>query len=73
MMPSNSDALVRSVRRWLLVAVFLLGLSVIALADIAYTVSGFSSGPIPAVVGVTGGLIALIAGIRSLGTLSTTE
>lgn len=73
MMSSNSDALVRSVRRWLLVAVFLLGLSVVALADIAYTVSGFSSGPIPAVVGVTGGLIALIAGIRAFGTLSTTE
>lgn len=73
MMPSNSDALVRSLRRWLLVAVFLLGVSVIALADIAYTVSGYSSGPIPAVVGVIGGLIALIAGIRALGTLSATE
>jgi len=73
MMSSNSDALVRSLRRWLLVAVFLLGVSVIALADIAYTVSGYSSGPIPAVIGVIGGLIALIAGIRALGTLSATE
>jgi hypothetical protein len=72
-MPSNSDALVRSLRRWLLVAVFLLGVSVVALADIAYTVSGYSSGPIPAAVGVIGGLIALIAGIRALGTLSATE
>jgi hypothetical protein len=72
-MPSNSDALLRSVRRWLLIAVFLLGVSVIALADIAYNVSGYSSGPIPAVIGVTGGLIALIAGVRTLGTLSATE
>jgi peptidoglycan/LPS O-acetylase OafA/YrhL len=69
-MPSNSDAILRSVRRWLLVAVFLLGVGVIALADIAYNVSGSGSGPIPAAVGVTGGLIALIAGIKALGTLS---
>ncbi len=69
-MPSNSDGILRSVRRWLLVAVFLLGLGVIALADIAYNVSGYGNGPIPAVVGVTGGLIALIAGIKVLGTLS---
>jgi hypothetical protein len=69
-MPSNSDAVLRSVRRWLLVAVFLLGVGVITLADIAYTVSGYSDGPIPAAVGVTGGLIALIAGVNALGTLS---
>lgn len=69
-MPSNSDALLRSVRRWLLVAVFLLGVSVIALADIAYIVSGYSGGLIPAILGVTGGLIALIAGLRAIGTLS---
>lgn len=69
-MPSNSDTVLRSVRRWLLVAVFLLGVCVIALADIAYNLSGYSSGPIPAVIGVTGGMIALIAGLRVVGTLS---
>jgi len=70
-MPSNSDAVLRSVRRWLLVAVFLLGLGVIALADIAYTVSDYGNGPIPAVIGITGGSIAVIAGLKALGTLSS--
>lgn len=69
-MPSDSDAILRSVRRWLLVAVFLLGVGVIALADIAYNVSGYGNGPIPATVGVTGAVIALIAGVKALGTLS---
>jgi hypothetical protein len=69
-MPSNSDALIRSLHRWLLVAVFLLGVSVIALADIAYKISGYSRGFIPAVIGVTGGSIAFIAGLRAIETLS---
>lgn len=72
-MPSNADTVLRSVRRWLLVAVFLLGVGVIALADIAYTVSGYGTGPIPAAVGATGGLIAFIAGVNALGTLSTDQ
>lgn len=72
-MSSNSDAVLRSIRRWLLVAVFLLGVSVIALAHIAYTVSGYGDGPITAAVGVTGGLIALVAGVRVLGTLSANQ
>jgi len=53
-----------------LIAVFLLGAGVVALADIAYNVAGQGSGPIPAIVGVTGGLTALIAGLRAIGTLS---
>lgn len=71
--PSNSDAILRSVHRWLLVAVFLLGLGVIALADIAYTVSDYSNGPVPAAVGVTSGLIALVAGLKVLGTFSIVQ
>lgn len=70
-MPSNTDAVLHSLRRWLLVAVFLLGVGVIALADIAYIVSGYSSGPISAAIGVSGGVIALIAGLKALRTLST--
>lgn len=71
-MPSSRDSLLRSVRRWLLVTVFLLGIGVIGIADIAYTVSDYADGPVPAVIGVTGGLIALVAGLRTLGTLSST-
>ncbi len=68
MMPSNSDALLPSVRRWLLVAVFLLGIGVIGIADIAYTVSDYGNSPLPVAIGVTGGLVALIPGLRTLGT-----
>lgn len=71
-MPSDSDSLLRSVRRWLLVTVFLLGIGVVGIADIAYTVSDYANGPVPAVIGVTGGLIALVAGLKTLGTLSST-
>lgn len=71
-MPSDSDAILQSIRRWLLVAVFLLGLGVIALADISYTVSDYGGGPIPAAVGVTAGALALVAGLKALGTFSAT-
>jgi hypothetical protein len=67
-MPSNSDALLRSVRRWLLVAVFLLGIGVIGIADIAFSVSDYGNSPIPAAIGVPAGLVALIAGLKTLGT-----
>mgnify|MGYP006274493343 CR=1 len=67
MMPSDLNALLRSIRRWLLIAVFLLGVVVITLADIAYTVSNYEGGEIPAAVGVIGGSIALVAGVKILG------
>lgn len=72
-MAPDSDPLLRSVRRWLLVAVFLLGVAVIGIADIAYTVSGYGTGPIPAAIGVTGGVIALVAGLKTLGTFSVAK
>jgi len=72
-MPSNTNKILRSIRRWLLVVVFLLGVSVIALADIAYIVSDYSGGSISAAIGVVGGAVALVAGLRALGTFSTSE
>lgn len=72
-MPSNSNSLLRSIRRWLLISVFLLGIGVIMLADIAYIVSNYESGGIPAAVGITGGVIALITGGKVLGSFSAEE
>jgi hypothetical protein len=71
-MPSDSDAILQSIRRWLLVAVFLLGLGGIALADITYLVSDYEAGPISAAIGVTAGALALVAGLKALGTFSAT-
>lgn len=65
-MPSNSDALLQSIRRWLLIAVFLLGVGVITLADVAYIVSNYEAEGISAAVGVSGGTIALVAGVQIL-------
>lgn len=69
MMPSDSDTLLRSIRRWLLIAVFLLGVGVITLADIAYVVSNYEGGELSAAVGVIGGSIAVVAGVKILGSL----
>lgn len=68
-MPSDSAELLRSIRRWLLVIVFLLGVGVVTLADAGYMMSGYQDGPVFAVAGVIGGFVALIAGLRILGTL----
>lgn len=72
-MPSSPDALLRSVRRWLLVTVFVLGVGVVALADIAYKITGYTAGFVPAVIGATGGFVALAAGLRAIGTLSSSD
>lgn len=73
MISSNSDALLRSMRRWVLIAVFLLGVAVILLADVAYLVSNYEAGGISATAGVIGGTISLIAGVKVLGSLLPTE
>jgi hypothetical protein len=57
MMPSDSGALLRSIRRCVLTAVFLLGVVAIALADAAYLVSNYEAGGISATAGVIGGTI----------------
>jgi formate-dependent nitrite reductase membrane component NrfD len=61
-MPSSSDALLRSIRRWLLVGVSVLGVAVVALAHLGYVVSNYESGG-----------VALVAAAKALGSPSTTE
>jgi hypothetical protein len=70
-MPSDTGAMLRSIRRWLLVAVFLLGVGVVTLADAGYVVSGYQDGLVFAVAGVSGGFVALVAGVKLLGSFTT--
>ena len=73
-MPSDTDALLRSVRRWLLVIAFLLGIGVIVLANIGYLLTltrlTFIHSLVFSGAGVVGGGVALISGLKSLGSYS---
>lgn len=63
------EPLLRSIRRWLLAAVFLLGVGLIGLADAGYAVAGDTDGPVFAAVGIVGGVVALAAGLALVGSL----
>ena len=67
-MPSEPDthALLRSLRTWLRIVAFVLGLGVVALADIGYAVSNGVDGTLYASVGGGGCLVALVAGAKLL-------
>jgi len=73
-MPSETTTLLRSIRQWLLVIVFLLGIGVLTLAHIGYVQNStrilFWQSLIFSGAGVLGGLIATIAGIKLLGSYS---
>jgi len=60
-MPSSTVAVLRSIRRWMLAIAFLVGLGVIALAATGYDVTGAQEGTLFAIVGVSGGVVALLA------------
>jgi len=73
-MPSETTALLRSIRQWLLGIVFLLGIGVLTLAHIGYVQNAtrllFWQSLVLSFAGVLGGLIAAIAGIKLLGSYS---
>lgn len=73
-MPSKTTALLRSIRQWLLVIVFLFGIGILTLAHIGYVQNAtrilFWQSLVFSVTGVLGGLIAAIAGIKLLGSYS---
>lgn len=60
-MPSSTVTILRSIRRWVLIIAFLMGLGVIALAATGYEVTGAQEGTLFAAVGASGGVVALIA------------
>lgn len=70
-MPSSTDAVLRSIRRWILSIAFLLGLGVVALAATGYDLTGAKEGTLFAVVGVSGGVVAALAILGLLWGLAT--
>lgn len=69
-MPADTDALLRSIRRWLLVVALCLGVGLVALAETGYVTSDYQDGAVFAVTGVVGGVVALAAGVALLGSLA---
>jgi len=65
-MPSDTPRLLRSIRRWLLIAVILFGVGLVVLANTGYALIGSVDGPIYAAAGITGGVIILAAGATLL-------
>jgi membrane associated rhomboid family serine protease len=70
-MPSSTVTILRSIRRWVLIIAFLMGLGVIALAATGYEVAGAQEGTLFAAVGASGGVVALIAILALLWGLVT--
>ena len=70
-MSSGTAAILRSIRRWVLVIAFLMGLGVIALAATGYEVTGAQEGTLFAAVGASGGVVALVAILALLRGLVT--
>lgn len=68
---TETAALLRSIRRWLLVLVSLVGVLLVALSAVGYEVSGATDGALYAFVGIVGGLTALVATLRAFVTLFT--
>ena len=62
-MPSETDAqsTYRSIRRWLQVIAFALGVGLVALANIGNVVTGYQDNLLFALTGVAGGVVALAA------------
>ena len=65
-MPSETEYLLRSIRRWLKVAVFLLGVMLVALSNVGYTATGYESGALYAATGLVGGVVAVAAVLSAL-------
>lgn len=67
---SETETLLRSIRRWLMAIAFLLGVGLIALADVGYITTTYQDSLLFAIVGVVGGTFALVSGLwllRDLG------
>lgn len=68
-MPSQRHELLRSIRRWLRVVAFLLGLGLVVLTNVGYVVSDYRGGLVFLLGGVAGGAVALVAGTTLFGDL----
>lgn len=70
-MSSDTTRIFRSIRRWLLVIVVLLGVGLVVLANTGYVLTGYTDGPIFAAAGITGGVVVLAAGAALLTSVET--
>ncbi|RDI72422.1 hypothetical protein [Halopelagius longus] len=61
-MPSDTDALLRSIRRWLLVCAFLLGVGAVALSEAGLALTGYENKLAFTVAGVAGTAVAIVSG-----------
>ena len=76
-MSSETDALLRQIRRWLLVVAFLLGVGTLTLAHTGYILTAtdilYWQSLVFSVASVIGGGVALVAGLKILGSFPSTE
>lgn len=74
-MSSETTFLLRSIRRWLLVGVFLLGIGVLTLAHTGYILTGtrilYWQSLVFSIAGLLGGVVAGVAGLKLLGSYSS--
>jgi hypothetical protein len=76
-MSSDTNPLLRSIHRWLLVIAFLLGVGIITIAHIGYVQNAthilYWQSLVFSVAGVLGGVVALVAGLMILRSYSSAE
>lgn len=65
-MPSETTRMLRSIRRWLLLSTFLLGVGVVTVANTGYILSNYQDELIFAIAGAAGCIVALAAIIQLL-------
>lgn len=74
LVPSQTTALLQSIRQWLLAAVFLLGIEIVTLAHVGYVQNAtrilYWQSLVFSVAGVLGGVVAAIAVLKILGNYS---
>lgn len=68
-MPAESTEIQRSIRRWLRVVAFTLGVGLVGLANIGYLVASYQEGLFFAITGLAGAVVALVAGLKIIGDL----
>ncbi|WP_435101675.1 hypothetical protein [Halarchaeum sp. P4] len=67
-MPSETTVLLRSIRRWLLVSTFLLGVGIVAVVDIGNILTNYQDKAMWGGVGIAGAVVALAAGVQFVRT-----
>jgi hypothetical protein len=68
--PSERVVLLRSIRRWLLALVALLGVALVTLADVGYAVTGSGDAPVLLAACTAGGTVAVVAAVYWLGSVT---